>query len=53
MYIDDRKKTNTDNDNRLNQSQPQNLENQVNFDDLMPEQKDRLFKEYGLVPQNI
>lgn len=47
MYIDDREEPHTNNDNRLNQSPPQNPENQVNFDLLISEQKDRLFQEYA------
>lgn len=51
MYIDDREKPNINNNNELNQSQHQNSENQVNFDELMPEQQDRLFQEYALQQQ--
>lgn len=51
MYIDDREKPNTNDGSRLNQEQTQNPENKVNFDELMPEQQDRLFKEYALQQQ--
>lgn len=51
MYIDDREEPNTNDGSRLNQEQTQNPENQVNFDELMPEQQDRLFKEYALQQQ--
>lgn len=49
MYIDNREEPKINNE--LSQSQPQNLDNQINFDELTSQQQDRLFQEYALQQQ--
>lgn len=49
MYIDNREEPKINNE--LSQSRPQNLDNQINFEELTSQQQHRLFHEYALQQQ--